>query len=362
MDLPHLISEGTTMPFTIQQLTRASDYALQAISAKEPIDQITKSKPFLDYLISNKEQVSYTQGVYREKIIVANDSNYQNYFGRDQVTYNSRDPVRLLTATYANFHDGFGFDEDELAAVGIVLTDDKESVATGAEKTMLANKLKESHAALRRGAMEQLDIEVHLDGSQGTKVLAGLDHLVRTDPTASATVLGFDQSTNLWWRNNANMGIAAVNLLDQMEATWRATSLYGGVPEKIFAGAAFIDAYRKAIQAAGATQINFTASGKGGVALDGAVSELHFHGVPIVWDPSFETIDALLGAITYPWTKRCYFLSSQSGPKLRPYSGRWMVQRKPERLPDRYFHYWGVTSAQGMTINKRNANAVLSVA
>lgn len=360
MDFSHLISEDTTMPFTSTQLARATDYALQAISASEPIDQITKDKPFLDYLITNKAPVAYAQGVYREKVIIANDSNYQNYFGRDQVTYNSRDPVRLLTATYANFHDGFGFDEDELAAVGIVLTDDKESVATGAEKTILANKLKESHAALRRGAMEQLDIEAHLNGSQSAKAFAGLDQMIQTDPTAASTVLGFDQSTNLWWRNNANMGIAS-NLLAEMEKTWRAASLYGGMPNKIFAGAAAIDAYRAAIQAAGATQINFTASGKGGVALDGAVSDLHFHGVPIVWDPTFEALDAQLGAITYPWTKRIYFLNGQYGPKLRPYSGRWMVQRKPERLPDRYFHYWGVTSAQGMTINKRNANAVLSV-
>lgn len=350
------------MPFTTTQLARAADYALQAISSKEPIDQITKSKPFLDYLISNKSPVAYTQGVYREKLIIANDSNYQNYFGRDQVTYNSRDPVRLSTVAYANFHDGFGFDEDELAAVGIVLTDDKEAVATGAEKSILANKLKESHAALRRGAMEQLDEEAHLDGTQSAKAFAGLDHLIRTVPTTSATVLGFDQAAFPWWRNNANMGIAAADLLDEMEKSWRAASLYGGVPDKIFAGAAFADAYRKAIQVAGATQINFAASGKGGVALDGAVSDLHFHGVPIIIDPTFETLDAKLGVITYPWSKRCYFINSQYGPKLRPFSGRWMVQRKPERLPDRYFHYWGLTSSQGMSINKRNANAVLSVA
>ena len=348
------------MPFTVTQLTRASDYALQTISSKEPIDQITKTKPFLDYMLANKAPVAYSQGVYREKVIITNDSNYQNYFGRDQVTYNSRDPARLLTATYANFHDGFGFDEDEMAAVGIVLTDDKEAVATGAEKTLLLNKLKESHAALKRGAMEALDIELHLNGSQNTKALAGLDHLIQTDPTASSTVLGFNQSTSLWWRNSANMGISA-NLLIEMEKTWRAVSLYGGVPDKIFAGSAFIDAYRAAIKADGTTQVNFTASGKGGVALDGAVSDLHFHGIPIVWDPTFDALDDLLGAITYPWKKRCYFINSQYGPKLRPYSGRWMVQRKPERLPDRYFHYWGVTSSQGATINKRNACAVLSV-
>lgn len=350
------------MPFTATQFTRAADYARQSISAADPIDQITRSKPFLDWLLANKKPDAFTGGYFREKLRISNDNNYQNYFGSDQVTYNSRDPVRLTTVPYYRFHDGFGFNEDELAIAGITLTDDKEAVASGAEKNILANKLTESHKALKEGAMEELDIELHLDGSASTKSVPGLDYLVDTTP-ATGTVLGFDSSTATWWQNSANMGITANQILAEMEETFRAVQLYGGaLPDKIFCGSAFLDNYRTQIQAAGATQINFSASGKGGVALDGAVSDLHFHGIPLVWDPTFEVLDARLGAITYPWTKRCYFLNSRLGPTLRPLAGHWMVNRKPERLPDRYFHYWGLTSAQGMSIAKRNANAVLSIA
>jgi hypothetical protein len=81
--------------------------------------------------------------------------------------------------------------------------------------------------------------------------------------------------------------------------------------------------------------------------------------VPIVWDPTFEALDALLSTTTQ--TKTAYFLNSRA-IKLRPVKGEWMRDRKPERLPDRYVHYFAKTSKYGLTTDKRNALAVLSIA
>ena len=245
------------MPFSTAELARVTDYALQTISRKEPVDQITKSKPLLDYLLSTKDASNFTGGVFRERVRIANDSNYQNYFGRDQVTYNARDPMRLTSWGWSNFHDGFGYDEDEMLAAGIILTDDTEAVATGAEKEILGNKLKESYAALRDGVTEALDKELHLDGTQNAKAAPGIDHLISTAPT-TGTLGGIARSFT-WWQNNANLNIAEADLLAEMEESWRAGSLFGGrVPGRIFAGSLALDAYRDAIQAAGTTQVNFT--------------------------------------------------------------------------------------------------------
>ena len=347
------------MPFTTAELARVTDYALQTISRKEPVDQITKSKPLLDYLLSTKEPSNFTGGVFRERVRVANDSNYQNYFGRDQVTYNARDPMRLTSWGWSNFHDGFGYDEDEMLAAGIILTDDSEAVATGAEKEILGNKLKESHQALRDGVMEGLDKELHLDGTQNAKAAPGIDHLISTAPT-SGSMGGISRSFS-WWQNNANLNIATANLLAEMEESWRAGSLFGGkVPGRIFAGSAFLDEYRKQVMSQNSTQVNHV-GGKGGVAVDGAVSDLTFHGVPIIWDPTLDQLDAELGAGTYARAKRAYFIP-EGVIKLRPAKGHWMVQRRPERLPDRYFHYWALTGKYALTTNKPNATTVLSIA
>lgn len=347
------------MPFTALQLTTGANYTLETFRKNDPIDQVNKARPWLDYLLRNKESTLYGNGYHNEAVYVSNDSNYQNYFGADQVTYNERDPARQAKFAYYNFHDGFWFDEDRLAANGIIVTDDKEAVASGAEKIQLVNLLKMAYRALKEGANENLDYEAHLDGSQSTKAMPGLDHLISTTPT-TGTVGNINSATATYWRNNVNLGITAANIIAEMEETWRATTLYGGMaPDFILVGAAFLDNFRTYANAMVDRQI--IVNERGGVGVDPSTTGMFFKGVPLVWDPTFEQLDANLGAITYPWTKRAYFINSKS-IKFRPMTGHWMVNRKPERLPDRYVHYWGLTSKYGLTINKRNANAVLSIA
>src|SRR5690606_40461657 len=99
------------MPFSAQQLIRGADYALQTFEKKEPIDQINLKHKTLEWLVKNKKESSYGNGSFKEPIYVANDSNAQNYFGADQVTYNERDPVRWTDFTWLNVHDGVWLDE-----------------------------------------------------------------------------------------------------------------------------------------------------------------------------------------------------------------------------------------------------------
>ena len=52
---------------------------------------------------------------------------------------------------------------------------------------------------------------------------------------------------------------------------------------------------------------------------------------------------------------------------LTPYAplfvtGAWMTNRRPRRLPDRYVHYFANTSKYGFSINKRNANGLVTIA
>src|SRR6185312_13296451 len=62
-------------------------------------------------------------------------------------------------------------------------------------------------------------------------------------------------------------------------------------------------------------------STSGGVTIDPSTKELRFKGVQVIWDPDFDRLDDVLGAITYPWKKRCYLLNSKAGAILRPFKG-----------------------------------------
>lgn len=347
------------MAFTSAQIASGAFMALETINRADPIDQISTNKPFTEWLFRNKVESNFTGGTYREQVYVDHGQNYQNYWGADQVTYNDRNPVRLTRFNPYAAHDGFWITEHDLAANGIILTDEREAVASNVEKEQLVNMLTVKHQALKAGFQEEFDIEMHLDGSANPKAAPALDHIISTTP-ATGTVGGIDAVSATYWRNNVNLGIAAADLIEEMEQSWRDCTLYGGsAPDAIFAGSIAMDTYRE--QAGNTINRQIIVNEKGGTGLDASVSGLYFKGVPIVWDPSLDLLDARLGVVTYPYAKRMYFLNSKHY-KLRPQKGRWMVKRKPERLPDRYVHYRGLTADYSVTTDKRNGMAVLSVA
>lgn len=360
------------MPISPAQLALGANTQLEVYASEDPVDQIGQERPLLQWLLSKKKVTGGGNEYFNEKVRKSYDANYQNYEGDDQVSYNRRDTTRLAKFGYASFHDGFGLNEDELARNGIILTDDAEAQMTDAEEYQIVNLLKENMLVLKEGVQENLDLEVHRDGSQDPDAVVGLDGLISTTP-AVGTVGGIDSSlaANAYWRNNANMAIStavAGTLAAAMQTTWRACSRYGngGSPDYIVAGSAFVDAYIKDATLTQNRQLMIT--GKGGTpAISASVGTgqvktgAFFNGIEIIWDPTFDSLDDILGVITYPWKKRCYFLNSKF-LTFRPMQGHWMVNRKPPRVYDRYVHYWGLTAKYRLTTKKRNAHAVLSIA
>lgn len=344
------------MPFTPQQLVRGADYTLNTYQRKDPIDQINVRHATLDWLVKNKEESNFGNGSFKEPIYVSNDSNAQNYFGADAVTYNERDPARWTDFSWYNVHDGFWFDEDRLQANGIDLTDDGSAVPTGAEKEQLINLLKISYRSLKEGLQEHLAFETLRDGTQSAKATPGLAHLVSANP-AVGTVGGIDGATATYWRNNVNTGLSAATLVEDMETTWKDCMRFGGMlPNAIVCGQAFYDAYLTA--SASAVQRHQQVMGRNGATMDPSINAVNFHGVPLIWDPTFEALDALLSTTTQ--TKTAYFLNS-SAITLRPLKRQWMRTRPPEKPPERYVWYFGKTTKYGFTSNKRNALAMLQL-
>jgi len=351
------------MPITPQALVNGANYQLEAFAKGDPIDNIVRDRPLLKWLVDNKKESVFGNGIFNEKVRFTNDSNYQNFTGDDQLTYKRKNTVRKAPFQHYEAFDGFALNETELADNGIILTDDKTATTSDAEMIQIVDKLKEGWATTKNGIQENMDLELHLDGTQSTKACPGLDLIVSTTPTVG-TIGGIDASVATFWRNNADLAISTAtpgNLVKEMEKMWRACMTYGGVgaPDFIPCGSAFYDAYVADSRAAISRYANVT--GKGGADLDASVATVNFHGIPLVWDPSFDALDVQLGAITYPWAKRCYFLQSKS-LSFRPFKGRWMVKRTPDRMYDRHTHYFGISADYGLTANQRNSMAVLSIA
>ncbi|HFE45911.1 MAG TPA: phage major capsid protein [Nannocystis exedens] len=356
------------MPFTSQEITAAGKAAIDFYQRNKLVDNYNTARPLLKKLKAKQKPFPGGKQYVVEQLRKSNTSNFQWFNGSTIVTYNKRRNIEQAQFEWRSAHDGFALDEDRLIQNGITIDDDKPGQNfSKAEKVQLTNLLDEEVEALGLGFEEKFDQALHLDGTQSSDAVTGLDALISLTP-ATGTVGGIDASANGWWRNHAATGLTTAtttgDILDKMEIAWRACIRNGGMPDFILAGSDFVDGLRNfMLKTFGRVNFHHMAE-KGfeaGAGHDSGVDTgLKFHNVPIIWDPVFADLDTLYSPAT-AWEKRCYFLNTNH-LRLRPVEGQDMKTRKPPRAYDKYEYYWGLTWRGSLCTNRRNAHAVLAIA
>lgn len=350
------------MPFTAQEIVDAGKIGLDFYLANKPVDQIAMERPLLKALQGKKKKAPGAKQYIVEQLRKSYGSNFQWYNGSSVVTYNRRVTNEQANFAWRSCHDGLALDEDRLAQNGITITDTAgPSSASDAEKIQLTNLFEEQSEVLRLGFQEQFSYQLHLDGTQSSDAIAGLDSLISLAPT-SGTVGGIDRAVaaNAYWRNNVATGLSTTTstgtILNQMEVNYRQCMRNGGRPDLIIAGSTFIDGYRNFVLNTFG-RMDFGPSNRKKV--EGGTEVLTFQGIDVQWSPEFQELDARYAPATL-WEKRCYMLNSGT-ITLRPLAGHDMITRKPPRAYDRYEYYWGITWKGALTMNRANANAVLAL-
>lgn len=351
------------MPFTSQEIIEAGKAGLDFYLAENPVDQVQLERPLLKALQGKKKTAPGAKQYIVEQLRKGYQSNFQWFNGSAVVTYNQRQSLEQANYAWRSCHDGLALNEDRLAQNGIVIDDDgKTSSASDAEKLQLTNLFTEQMEILRLGFQEQFSYALHLDGTQSTDAITGLDGLISLAPT-TGVVGGIDRSVsgNAYWRNNVSTGLTTTTstgtILNQMEVQWRQCSRNGGRPDLILGGSTYIDGYRNFVLNTFGRMDFGPANTK---KVEGGTSVLTFQGVEVQWSPEFQELDARYAPST-PWEKRCYFLNT-ANMTLRPLQGQDMKTRKPPRAYDRYEYYWGITWRGAVTMNRSNAHAALALA
>ncbi len=344
------------MAISAARLAELGKYGLDHHLANNPIDQIAKEKPFLKALMGNKKPTVMGSQWVVEQIRTSYASNFQWYDGNDQVTYNSKDTIDQTNFSYGSVHDGFYLDEDELVRNGITVNDEVTEPMTESEKNQLTALFKDNIETLRLGFDESLDYQLHLDGTQDAQAVAGLDFLVSSD--GLGTVGGIDASTATYWRNQFDLTLTSADMLEKMELQMTAIKKYGGRVGAIFMGPDFYAAFRVAARADIAAYTIVRTSGQTR-SLDPSITNLHFHGVPIVLDHTVSDIETATPG-TPNWNKRCYFIDTRH-LTYKPIKGHEMISRKPPREYDRYVHYWALTHKFLITMNKRCVHSIMAL-
>jgi len=381
--------------------------ALENFLKNKPIDQVASERPLLKALMSKKKPWGGGNQNIVEQIRTDYDSNFE-WFGdttggtvnrSSAVTYNTRDTIKQASYPWNSAHDGFQFSEDFLLGNGILINDSQSPRnSSAAGLVQLTNVFNESMEVLRLGFEKILDQSLHLSGavtitdgtgsgSLANKAINGLDFLVNFDPR-TGTVGGINRATagNEYWRNNwdtgsglnthgttSPTGYAHADLLAAMHTMWRQCQRNGGTPNFILAGTDFIKGYelaavantalsRYAVQP-GTAQAPWNMDPSIEIKDGGTFTGLFFQGVPIMWDPVFEDIDAISGSTpsngtSVLWSKRCYMLNLNH-LHLRPIQDNDMIARKPPREHTSYNYYWGMTWRGSLTANRMNCHGCI---
>lgn len=351
------------MALNAAEIAKIGKVAITAYGKNKPIDQINVERPLLDALLPKaKDLVGGVDG-YTFNVFKSNDANGQYWSGNGRVAYNSRSPNEIAKYDWANNHDGFVLNEDELFRAGIAINDDiGKSTATPGEAVQLTNLIVSNFMALEEGVKDFIHAAIWLDGSQFADARPGIDAIVSTTPTLG-TVGGIDASVaaNAYWRNIARTGLGTTLsiLLDALEQSKRDIQRRKGRFTHIFCGSAFYDALRNAVIGANVTQVTYGSGSK--LNIDMATDTLKFDGIPLTYVPDFDTGFGTSPAIS--WSKRCYMLNLTPGAiELRRAKDDFMKMRYPGRPIDQYTYHYAMTSKFGIGCGKRNTNAVLSLA
>lgn len=349
------------MALNAGEIAKIGKVAITAYGKNKPVDQINVERPLLDILLPKAKDLIGGVDGFTFNIYKSNDANGQYWTGNGKVSYNSRSPNDIAKYDWANHHDGFVLNEDELFRAGIAVNDDEgKSTKTVGEVVQLTNLLESNFTALEEGTKDFIHAALWLDGTQYADARPGIDALVSTTPT-SGTIGGIAAS-NTYWQNIARTGLASTQaaLLDALEQTKRDIQRRKGRFTHIFCGAAFYDALRNAVLASNQTQITYGSGSK--LSIDMATDTLKFDGIPLTYVPDFDT-NFGFSAPTIPWTKRCYMLNlAPNMIELRRAKDDFMKMRNPGRPIDQYTYHFAMTSKFGLGMGRRNTHGVLAIA
>lgn len=348
------------MPISNQDLQELAKVSLDEYLRNMPVDQIATERPLLKKLMAGRKTFLGAKQNVVENIRKDYGSNFNWAYGEDAVVFNKRNTTEQAAFPWRRAVDGLYLDYDRLFGNGIKVREGDRGAykLEQNEKVQLLNLLDEQMESLKEGFMKKLDLELHRNGTQDTDAVAGLDALVAVAP-ATGVIGGLDGATATYWRNNAQTGISTASvgtLATAMEQNWRKCIKNGGSPDFILAGGDFIDAYRKEITITNNAESGRAKTVDAGVGT-GVSTGMYFKGVEIIWDPQFEELQTLETA-TVNWNKRCYFLNT----KHLKYRDDDMDIVTPVRPHDTLAMYAMVNLRMAMSVNRRNAQAVLAIA
>lgn len=280
------------MSLTALQLANSANALLDYYMPGDALafSQSIQDQPLTKALIAAKKYFPGGKGNIKGNVKGEYTSEFTGYSGDDTVTYQNPANIKQFEYPWFELHAGIQITNTELKQSGITVIDtaigENTSVVTESDKVTLTNLLTDKIKDLKIGSANSLDLMMHRDGSQDSKVFAGISSLISITPTVGLTG-GLDRGTHTWWRNRYSAitsNTTTSNLILTLRQEVRQLRRYGGKPNLIIAGVTAINKLEAEIIAKGEfTQNGFSKD------TDIAMGDISYGGIGVIkYDPTLD--------------------------------------------------------------------------
>lgn len=325
--------------------------------------QTIQEKPLLAWLRENQESFpsgkdnvsSPVQGAYMSDT----PGFFAGYTEDDELTFTQAQNLLRVAYPWKEQAANLIISWTELKKDGITVRDhQKTSEHSRREMTVLTglldNRLRDFGESWARAKNNMYWV----DGSQDAKATPGLRSILQDAGSglAGQTIGGLATATYPWWNFRTRIGNDAIQadesaqtLTKALRADIRQLQRYGGRPNKIFAGSAFIDALELEVQAKGQyTEEGFANEGK----TDIGMAQIRIRGLGrIEYDPTLDTMGR---------SKFAYILDGRR-LRLRPMDGEQDKMLSPERPYNYLVFLRTMTDTSAMECTQLNCQEIVEV-
>jgi hypothetical protein len=364
------------MAFTVAELGNIANAALDFYIKGQPLAQNIQEKPLLAAMRSAQKTFPGGKDYIKGNVKGDYTTSFMGYEHDDTVTYANPGQIKQFSFPWKEHHAGIQVTYSELKKDGISVTE--EGSAEGGtsnhsdrEMTAISNLFEDKIEDMDEGMARSLNLIYWRDGTQDPKVLAGILSIITQTP-ASGITGGIDRATNRWWRNRARVGslsaesgyssiesitgskitASAANqtLTKTLRSELRQLRRYGGGKAKVLCGSYFLDKLELEVFEKGTyTQTGFINNGKNDIGM----ADISLRGLgTFEYDPTLDDMGM---------SKFCIIIDTKNiYPMVM--DGEDMKKHSPERPPEKYVLYRGVTFTAGLIARKLNSSGIYEVA
>lgn len=348
------------MAFTAGELSNIANAALAFYIKGPAISQTIQERPLLAKMMA--KQKTFPGGKDNIAFNVKGDytTEIEGYTHNDTVTYDNPANLKQASFPWKEVHAGITLTLTELKKDGISVVDSLDGKETaehsGREMTVITGLLQDKMEDMTEGWARSMNLMFWKDGTQDAKQVPGLKSIIVDDP-AVGVVGGISGATVTWWRNRALVGAnkitaSAANqtLTKTLRKEVRQLKRYGGKPDLVLCGSAFLEALEAEIHEKGLyTDSGFINNGKNDIGM----ADISMRGIgTFVYDPTLDDIGE---------SKRAYFIDTS---KVLPMvmEGEDRKLHNPARPHDQYVLYRAMTWTGGLIAKARNGSGVYEIA